>query len=310
MDQDSKDSEYFLEVVKVNEEPKWPRPESELLIGSQLLSSGFIQYWAYPLSSNRSETDLPPSENVAQKHKTDRPAILIDQIGPDLLELIVTRDGHVWGRSESSLGNLEDNLSDLLEFSKKKFNIKVEHFMTTDRVSEDAEKKLDQLENNSDPDVSLDTEGTGNGEDQTDLEDSRAEGAKSMGSSDKFGGSESVKIRDNKSPEDDDQPLSFRPVSSSTGHPLPPHGIYSSQGGDNRGSKVWIVLPILILAAVFIGALFFREQILSKISSSRQAEPAPQEVGPTPTETPTPTPTPSLDRGEYKIRVLNGTNQS
>ncbi len=146
-------NEYFIRVVKDEEAPEWPVPEEDLIIGKQEVGNGFIQYWGYPKESGKEEGDLPPAEIVANEHKAANPAILIDKgAKADLnaegyLELYFVKDGHAWARSSSNLDNLEDNISAILDFSKQKFNIRVEHFMTTSRVPREVEQKLDDLEN-------------------------------------------------------------------------------------------------------------------------------------------------------------------
>lgn len=144
---------YYIQVIREGDKPNWPRPEEELIIGSQPLADGFIQYWAYHQDSGKIESDLPPAEIVASENPATKPAILIDQPRPiinededDVLDLILVKDSHAWILNTSSVNNLEDNLASLIDEGVKKYNITVEHFMTTDRVSDDVEKKLDSLE--------------------------------------------------------------------------------------------------------------------------------------------------------------------
>src|SRR3990172_8006839 len=135
MDQGS--AQYYLQVVKTGEAPAWPRPEEELIVGQQDISDGYTQHWAYPKESGKSAQDLPEAEGLADKISADRPVLLIDQPGlsngdgEGFLDLIVVKDGHAWGRTQSSMQNLEDNIAASLDFAKRKFNINIEHFMST-----------------------------------------------------------------------------------------------------------------------------------------------------------------------------------
>lgn len=148
----SDQSQYYLQVVRTGESPVWPAPESELLISSQEINPEYTQYWAYPKDSSKEAEDKPHAEVVAGEYPTADPVILIDQLhsiedgARDYLELIIARNGHAWGKTESSLENLEDNLTSTLDFANSKFGLKVNHFMTTKRVSEEVEGKLDNLE--------------------------------------------------------------------------------------------------------------------------------------------------------------------
>src|SRR5688572_6782769 len=146
-------NKYYLEVVKKGaSEPEWPRPKEELVVGSQDIGD-YTQYFAYHVDLGKTPDDLPPAEIVASENPTPRAAILIDQPHPvvdgsdeEVLELILSKDGHAFAHTASSLVTLEDNISRILEIAKSKFKMEVEHFMTTDRVSEAVEKKLDSLE--------------------------------------------------------------------------------------------------------------------------------------------------------------------
>lgn len=269
--------EYYLEVVKSTEKPKWPRPEEELVINSQELDSSFTQYWAYSKDSVEDTQALPHAEAVARENIAPQPVILIDKAknsGPEdqtrenYLELILCKNGHAWAKTESSLENLEDNISSILEFAQTKFDLKVEHFMTTENVPSEVEKKLDEWEKNE-------------GEEKIQPQEEHIKPV--------------VPTR------------SSTPLTSPQTVPIPAHS----------SSKIWAFLPLIILIVVFAGALIFIKgdqggQMINKLKTIKttglSAIFAPNPT-PTPTPTPqlTPTPTPSLDRAKYKIRVLNGT---
>jgi len=259
--------EYFLQVVKEGEKVEWPRPEEDLVIGSQKLEGGYVQYWAYPKESGRESDDLPPAEATAQKHTIDKPTILIDRGGKKdetseyFLELILVKDGHAWCKTESSLENLEDNLTSILESAKQKFNIKVEHFMTTDKVPSEVEKRLDDLEQGG----SIDEEVV-------------------VGKQEVVAGS-------------------FK------SQQLPTSGIYASNKPSGKiaksYSKMWMMLPVVLILLIFGGVILFSDKSFPKFSFLASPTPTPTEI-----PTPTPIPTPSIDRSQIKVRVLNGTTET
>lgn len=264
---------YYLQVVKKGEKPTWPRPEEELVVGSQNLSDSFIQYWAYPKDSGRSAQDLPEAEILARQLSAPKPTVLIDQPGsPDIqaegfLELVAVKDNHAWAKTESNLDNLADNLSSVLDFVRDYFGIEIAHFMTTERVSSEVEQKLDQLEKEE-----LGTEGPEESEEKQ------------------------IEIKH----------LGSESEQNSTGNTTLKH-----QKG--RKTLLWTLLPALLLGILFLGVLSTTGKlntssvggILSKFLSK-------EEPAPTPTQIPSPTltPTPTLDRSKFKVRVLNGTNQT
>lgn len=273
--------EYYLQVLKEDgARPKWSEPEDELIIGSQALEDGYTQYWAYPKDSGRESEDLPPVELLAQKYQTPKPAILIDEpdqfgrtaqpLGEgDYLELVLVKNGHALSKSESSLANLEDNLNSILNFARSNFDIKIDHFITTDRVSSRIEKKLDELEKTG-QEVSSDIgSGTdewcfsGKGIKQTELSDS---------------------------------------------NPLEGCGMYSdkNQTREDDNQKTLFINPkiliILFLVMLFAGGFIFKDKISSKFLKQEEV------VAPTVTPVKEmPTPTPTIVRQELKVRVLNGT---
>lgn len=141
-------SEYYLQVVLAGEKPVWPHDEGDLIIGSKQLEEGFVQYWAYLKGSGKSPHTAPRAETTAAQHVVSGPIILIDQpqsSGSAELELILSKDGHAWGKTESNVANLEDNLSSILELAHKQFQMRVENFLTTKNVTADVEKVLDDL---------------------------------------------------------------------------------------------------------------------------------------------------------------------
>ncbi len=312
---------YYLQVVKDGDKPSWPRPEEELVVGSQDLSGGFTQYWAYHQESAKNPDDLPGAEIVASENPAAKPAILIDQPRPllneeedDVLDLILVKDSHAWIVASSSVSNLEDNLSQVIEEGEHKFTITVEHFMTTDRVDDEVEKKLDQLEETediqtsdirpaaeaafqtSDKEISDKDEGNAN---QNQLSDEPTQVVSNL-----------TDLSDNES--DGDIP-EFRHVASSH---LPSSGIYSSSqvktasflNQSGRGNKLWILVPVIVLLLVAGGAFKYRNQILSMVGGSPASTPLPLPVA-LPTMTPTPTIAP-IERKDFKVRVLNGTTTS
>lgn len=135
---------YYLQVAKEGEAINWPIPEEELKIGSQSIDDGLIQYWAYPKNDQKSTDELPAAEGLAQKYQIKQPTIIVDQHG-NILELILVKNGHAYLKTDSSLDNLEDNITALLENAKERFNISSTKFITEDMVSEEVEKKLEDL---------------------------------------------------------------------------------------------------------------------------------------------------------------------
>lgn len=269
--------EYYLQVVRSGEEPKWPKPVEDLIVGHQPLTLSFTQYWAYPKESNKSEQELPHAEELAAKNLTPRPAVLIDQIDSNL-ELILVKDGHAWAKTESSVVNLEDNLSSLLHIAHNQLEVSVEHFMTTERVSAEVEKKLDDLEEASDGGVKSDSK----------------ESPEPVAAEEQVVSSPRVNIP---------------PAGASS---------YAGQGysldQSSKSSKLVFVIPILVLAVAFLGVVGSDKDLSGKISRKLGSLPLLSTPTPTPTVTPTPspspTPTPSVERSKYKVRVLNGTTRT
>lgn len=262
----------YLEVVKEDERPEWPVEESELEVGSQTLESGYVQYWAYPKNSGKNSEELPSAETLAQKHFTPKPAVLVDLLSeaPLLLELILVRGGHAWSKTESNLANLEDNLTTLLDFAKKRFNMSVEHFMTTEKVPEEVEKKLDNLEGSSE-------EGVEEGAEQD---------------------STQPEIRHVNTP-------SSQYFSS---HPTPAFSNNSSPASPLP--KLLILIPAALILMAFLAVAFIKREKVLTLLGRGSAQVVQVGTTPTPTPEPTPTPTPVVDRSEMKVRVLNGTRKS
>lgn len=280
--------DYFLQVVRIDEDPVWPRDESELVIGSQNLGSGHVQYWAYPKNLGKNKTDIPEAEVLAQENFAPKPAILVNQIkglGSDgkELELILIKDGHAWARTLSSLANLEDNITSILELSKDKFDLVVEHFMTTSNVSPETEDILDNLEKGE---VEEDNDQLMVQETEVRME------------------SGELKIEEEDGQEiphllhHDQQSNIYSPNYQSLSKTS------STPSSEKPLAKLVLVLPILIILGGFLGVLNFREEIIGGF------KPKTPTLTPTPVPTLTPTPTPSLDRSNYKIRVLNGTSKA
>lgn len=303
--------EYFLQVVQNDEEPEWPRPEAELVVGSQPLDDGYTQFWAYPEDSGKSVDDLPPSEELAAAHHTQVPAILIDEVKDDhdqiMVNLFVVKDGHAWAKTESSIANLEDNISSLIEFVSDKFGFKVEHFMTTANVSTKVEQKLDELEKTEEVEETRDTfshKSSSNILEHPVQKHHIQERSRPVetASADSF----EVEEADEEGVVEEVSP--FKKVHTE----LPVSGIYTRQnGGGGKGiaSKLLLIIPLILILGVFGGVVMFRGKISSFIQNRGQA-PTPAVAAVTPTPLPTVTPTPSVERSEYKVRVLNGTTKS
>lgn len=276
-------AEYYLQVANSGESPTWPLPEEELLIGKQELDPNFMQYWAYPKESGREAEDQPHAEVVAGEYPTTDPVVLIDQLHPkeggvkDYLELIVAKNGHAWAKTESSPENLEDNLSSVLEYAKSKYDLKIVHFMTTKRVSDEIEQQLDKLEKNSDQNLpTMETK-----EELT---------------------------------EDGPEVVRMTPLGTGTpvkaGQPMglsPPIGA-GSAGGSSSSKALAIALTLSVVGIFAGGAFIFRDRIVAKLNRSEVVTPTPTLI-PTPSPTPTPTPV-SADRSRFKVRVLNGTTKT
>ncbi|KKS13900.1 MAG: hypothetical protein UU67_C0013G0007 [Candidatus Daviesbacteria bacterium GW2011_GWB1_41_5] len=98
---------------------------------------------------------------------------------------------------------------------------------------------------------------------------------------------------------EDEQKSPFRPASV---------GVGAVKGYSKSSSNFLVFLPILVVLGIAAGLIFFKgDAISSKILPKIPfLAPAPT-LTPTPIPSPTPTPTPSIDRSEFKIRVLNGT---
>lgn len=275
-------SDYYLEIAKTGEAPKWPRPEEELDIHSQPLGGGFTQYWAYPKGSEVNSEDLPHAEVVASGNPAHTPVILIDQLDKKegdqetMLELVLAKDGHAWGKTNSSVANLEDNLSSLLEYGKNNLNLEVEHFMTTSKVSHEVEKKLDDLE------------AAAGGEVEHAVESSAPQTA----------------VEQTAVPQSPSKPEPvFGGALSDPGSPT------SSTSSGKSSSKLGVIIPIVVLLALFGGVVLYRDQIMGKINSFTSKAPTTTPT-PTPTSAPTPTPTSSIERSNFKVRVLNGTTKA
>lgn len=288
--------DYYLQVVKSSQDPLFPEGEADLEVGSQELGGGYIQYWAYPKRVGKRSQQLPYAEGIASQHPTDVPVILIDQPEDiskkeDLLELVLAQDGHAWAKITSSVDNLEDNLSELLEFGQKNFNMKVEHFMTTDRVAARVQHKLDEIEEGA--------------EGQSEPVESSDEEAETM----------------DKAADKEDNPKigdfsSIRKLGvNETSLNMPATNLYANERRPSAG-LAGAILTLLILAAFTVGVYMFKDQITEKLGLNKgnqvavtPSDSANVDTQPVVTE-PTATPTPAFDRSQYSIRVLNGTNTS
>lgn len=274
---------YFLQAVKTEEEPQWPRPEAELVVGNAPINSDYTQFWAYPEDAGVDPEPLPEAQVLAAQYPTALPAILIEEKEAHedhLLELILVKDGFAYLKTESSLSNLEDNLNNLTAEAEQRYGFKAEHFLTTGNVSQVVERALDTLE-----------------------------GAEGRGMEDE---PQSVRRRENTLSEENlDEKVGFRQAIHN------PPAERSQLRVDHRSvnsasnSKLLLVLPVIILLLAFGGVVAFRGKVISVFKGGASAilktTPTPN---PTPISTPTPTPTPSVDKSAFKVRVLNGTTKT
>lgn len=334
--------EYFLQVVKAGEYPRWPRPEDELVINHRPLGSGFVQCWAYLKADNGDPREIPPAEILATRFPEGNPLIVIDQPGEALLELVLVKDRHAWAHTFSSPENLEDNLESIVDFAKKKFDIKVENYMTTGNVAPGIEDKLDQMEvDEKDGEENQKTEESHplKDEEPLPLEDPQFEDQEWQTKKEpiyhNIVETEEQDTEEPKEPSDlADIPSSWeiKKVRTPDLNPFPGAGsfrrpeaprIVSTRGSsfelnDRRGngsSKLVVILPFLLLLAVFGGLITHREAVAGRVDKAilqitGRLTPTPT---PTPTLAPTPTPTPTpvpADRKQYKLEVLNGTTKT
>lgn len=275
--------DYFLLVVKKDEEPKWSASEEDLVVGHQPLDSNYVQYWAYHKNSGLKASDLPNAEVVASQNHTKEAIILVDQPehlkdeSDDNVELILVKDGHAWGKVPSSVANLEDNLSAVLEFAKDQFNINVEHFMTTDKVSKEVENTLNNLEE---------------------------------------------KEEEKNNPPETEQHPGIRQVNTGTfaiGFGGGGAVRSSAQNFQNRRlatsgkstSKLIMIIPVVVILIAFASAALFKDKIFAVLGKTQKTVATVAVVTPTPSPTATPTPTEApFDRSSASVRILNGTDKS
>lgn len=300
--------EYYLQVLKDGIAPKWPRPEEELELGAQKLSGGYTQHWAYVKESSarqlpgRQSSDLPPAEKLAADYHSDKPAILIDQPKQgdkqkeNFLELILVKDGHAWSKTESSLDNLDDNLFDILDFAKNQFKMEVEHFMTTNNVSEEVEKKMDQVEKDPfDAEQSRSTQGRD--KEEVEPEQSVQEDVIIPSSMASKSGNYFVKK---------ETPVFNQPLGDGTS---------TKPSGGILAKLTPFLIPVIIIGLIFLGTVLFKDAIFGKVKDVKQQGISGifASVMPTPTPpvvagpTPSLTPTPSFSKSDIQVRVLNGT---
>ncbi len=304
---ESAQSTYYLQVVPVGESPVWPVDEAELNINSQEIEGGLMQFWAYPKSSGLSSSSIPHAQVLASQVSTPRPVILIDQIADKMLELVLVKSGIAYGKTESNLDNLEDNLSEILDYGKNKFNIKIDNFMTTSRVTPEIEQKLDSLEGSENV-VSEADEGIVQGAKEPEVMESNISDEEDVIAQ----GSEVIPDEIATSPvasrDDDEKTDAFQNIKGAD-----PSKVFRAEptlgglspGGNKKSSNLLTWILILVLLAGLGGAGFLlRDKITSMFVGSETKKEA--EMAPAPTPTPEATPEP-VARADYSVRVLNGT---
>lgn len=294
--------EYFLQVVKKGQTPHWSAPEEELQINSQEIGGGYQQYWAYPKGQGRDSQDLPPAELLASANVASQPLLIIDQIPgePPLLDLVLAKDGHAWAHTQSSINNLEDNLAETLEYAQENFHFTVQNFTATSRVSPEVDKRLNDLENS----------GKGEAEEEEASEDGEAI---------KDSGTVNVQPENHSIPNEpaisEEVPQHEIKMVGALKNPWPegalarPSGVGISHQGVSRLPKKKLTFLVIGILGIMGTAVAFRGQLLQQSKNLTQGgNPVVEEAIPTPL--PTPTPTPSLDRSQFKLRVLNGTTKA
>ncbi len=359
-----KDPLYFLEVVKEGEQPSWSLEDPALVSASQPLTDGYVQFWAHPKDSVIQSGSHPPCEQLTKQYKSNQPILLVNQLsnGPVLLELLIIDQGHVWVRSESNLENLEDTVAAVLDYAKKHFGMRVEGFMTSDSVTEEVEKKMDQIEGGEDdlphekasmavsaaaavaapaivsspepvedtladePEVNVHTEEEVVADDGPIVESPVA--VEPVMPVDHPTPVTHLPVEDEVPPahtldsllSEEEKPSSFnRPAEPSlraaggSGYTPPVYGSLERRSGSS--SKLWLLLPVVVLLAAVGGAYMYKDQLMTRLSGvgflASAPSPSPSAI-PTPSVEPSPTvaPVPAIDRSKYTLRVLNGTTKS
>lgn len=301
--EDFKDTTYFLQVLKTGEEPTWPLPDDELTVGSESIGEGLTQFWAYPKNLGQNPDELPYAQKLATINPTPYPAILIDQPNPSdsQLDLVLVKDGFALARTETSLDNLEDNLNSLLEYAKQKFNIKVDHFMTTDKVSKVAENRLDEIEKSE-----VGAEGEKDTPEESKEDQDQDQKSESKEPSE-------VKSADQESDTQDSE-HTFRNLTST----VAPSAVFreGSTGIGTRPNRpksrrfIYIVVVLLIIggSGVLLGRSTLKNRLTQMFGGSKEGNtPSPAKIV---LQSPTPIPSPVFDRSKFGVRVLNGTSQT
>ncbi len=326
---------YYLQVVKEGQEPEFP--EGDLVVGNQWLEKGYVQHWAYPAESGLAADEVPSAEKLAREYQADKPGILINQQEDGLLELILTNNGHAWARTESDLKNLNDNVSEMLDFAQSKFKMKVEGYMTTDNTPSEVERTLEDLDNEEEsknPKESKEAEESNVAEPlEPSAEELRSsESPKTMplhsrpvrDSFDSFEEVEKEPVTPSMHPEDTtistmgssgyrsrvegDQPAIRSVFAPQQTPPHMPHLYTSPRRSSSK--KGWVVIAIALLALGGVGYAFkgqFQPLLGGLIGTTPSPSPSPVAVA---SPVPSPTPEPTVERSSYKIRVLNGTTKS
>ena len=99
----------------------------------------------------------------------------------------------------------------------------------------------------------------------------------------------------------------IRPLGSNYERPPLPSRPQAGNQNSRVSGRLAVIVPAILIIGVFAGAVIYKDKILNRLKFNQPAKEA--VVLPSPTPIPTPTAIP-LDRGQYKVRVLNGTTKT
>ncbi len=303
-------AQYYLQVVPSGESPVWPVPATDLVVGSQEVEGGFTQYWAYPKSTGTLISELPHAQRLASQISTPKPVILIDQPSENLLELVLVKGGVAFAKTDSNITNLEDNLSEILDYGKNRFNIKIDNFMTTSRVTPDVEQKLDDLEGTENVSEAAGEKVDGPEEENVipnDNEEQDLANASSPIPTEVEGSEDSsnAPIFPDSKMNESDTFTNLRGVDpTKVFRSEPTLGGLPANRKKSSNLVTWILIVIL-LGGLGAGGYLFRSKLTAMFNGSKDTtKDLTASASPTPTPEATPVP---LVKSEYSLRVLNGT---